>query len=68
GALDCQASTNNEEMKQATAQAIASRVLESQLNANYNIPSVFDTTVAPKIAKAVEKAAIKTGVARRTRN
>jgi malate dehydrogenase (oxaloacetate-decarboxylating) len=68
GALDCQASTINEEMKLATAHAIAGTVLESHLNADYIIPSVFDTTVAPKIAKAVQKAAIKTGVARRTKN
>ena len=68
GALNCQASTINEEMKLATAHAIASTVKESHLSADYIIPSVFDTTVAPKIAKAVEKAAIKTGVARRTRN
>ena len=68
GALDCQASTINEEMKLATAHAIASIVKESHLSADYIIPSVFDTTVAPKIAKAVVKTAIKTGVARRTRN
>jgi len=68
GALDCQASTINEEMKLATAHAIASIVKESHLSADYIIPSVFDTTVAPKIAKAVQKAAIKTGVARRTKN
>ena len=68
GALDCQASTINEEMKLATAHAIASIVKESHLSADYIIPSVFDTTVAPKIAKAVQKAAIKTGVARRKKN
>ena len=68
GALDCQASTINEEMKLATAQAIAGTVKESHLSADYIIPSVFDTTVASKIAKAVQKAAKKTGVARRTKN
>jgi malate dehydrogenase (oxaloacetate-decarboxylating) len=68
GALDCQASTINEEMKLATAHAIAGTVKESHLSADYIIPSVFDKTVAPKIAKAVQKAAIKTGVARQTKN
>ena len=68
GALDCQASTINEEMKLATAHAIAGTVKKSHLSADYIIPSVFDTTVAPKIAKAVQKAAIKTGVACRTNN
>ena len=68
GALDCQASKINEEMKLAAAHAIAGTVKESHLGADYIIPSVFDTTVAPKIAKAVQKAAIKTGVARRTNN
>ena len=68
GALDCHAGTINEEMKLATAHAIAGTVQESHLSADYIIPSVFDTTVAPKIAKAVQKAAIKTGVARQTKN
>jgi malate dehydrogenase (oxaloacetate-decarboxylating) len=68
GALDCQASTINEEMKLATAHAIAGTVKESHLSADYIIPSVFDKTVAPKIAKAVQKAAIKSGVARQTKN
>jgi malate dehydrogenase (oxaloacetate-decarboxylating) len=55
-------------MKLAAAHAIAGTVKESHLGADYIIPSVFDTTVAPKIAKAVQKAAMKTGVARRTNN
>jgi malate dehydrogenase (oxaloacetate-decarboxylating) len=55
-------------MKLATAHAIAGTVKESHLSADYIIPSVFDKTVAPKIAKAVQKAAIKTGVARQTKN
>jgi len=68
GALDCQASTINEEMKLATAYAIASTVKESHLSSDYVIPSVFDSSVAPKIAKAVKDAAIKTGVARRKKS
>ena len=68
GALDCQASTINEEMKLATAHAITGTVKESHLCADYIIPSVFDSSVAPKIAKAVREAAIKTGVARRKKS
>ena len=68
GALDCQASTINEEMKLATAHAIACTVNEPHLCADYIIPSVFDSSVAPKIAKAVREAAIKTGVARRKKS
>jgi malate dehydrogenase (oxaloacetate-decarboxylating) len=68
GALDCLASTINEEMKLATAHAIAGTVKESHLCADYIIPSVFDSSVAPKIAKAVQEAAIKTGVARRVKS
>ena len=68
GALDCQASTINEEMKLATAHAIAGTVKESHLCADYIIPSVFDSSVAPKIAKAVRDAAIKTGVARKKKS
>jgi len=65
GALDCMATTINEEMKLATAHAIASIVDESELCPEYIIPSVFDPSVSSKIAKAVEKAAIETGVARK---
>ena len=65
GALDCLASTINEEMKLAAARAIASTVEKSNLCADYIIPSVLDSSVAPKISKAVQEAAFKSGVARR---
>ena len=68
GALDCLASTINEEMKLATAHAIAETVKESHLCADYIIPSVFDSSVVKTIAKAVKQAAIKTGVARRVKS
>ena len=64
GALDCHAIEINEEMKLATAHAIAGVVNESQLCAEYVIPSVFDPSVTQKIAEEVKKAAIKTGVSR----
>ena len=65
GALDCRSSTINEEMKLAAANAIAGVVDDAHLNADYIIPSVFDTTLAKKISESVQAAAYKTGVARR---
>ena len=65
GALDCRSSTINEEMKLAAAHAIAGVVDDAHLNADYIIPSVFDTTVAKKISDSVQAAAYKSGVARR---
>ena len=65
GALDCRSSTINEEMKLAAAHAIAGVVDDAHLNADYIIPSVFDTTVAKKISESVQASAYKTGVARR---
>ena len=65
GALDCRSNTINEEMKLAAAHAIAGVVDDAHLNADYIIPSVFDTSVAKKISESVQAAAYKTGVARR---
>ena len=67
GALGCRARTINEEMKLAAAQAIAARISEEELNPENIIPSVFDRRVADEVARAVEEAAIRTGVARRDR-
>ncbi len=65
GALNCRASKINEEMKLAAAHAIASIVSESELYADYIIPSVFDKRVGEMVAQKVEEAAHATGVARR---
>lgn len=65
GALNCRASTINEEMKLAAATAIAGIVGDDELHCDYIIPSVFDKRVAKAVAKQVEKAAKKSGVARR---
>ena len=65
GALDCRSNTINEEMKLAAAHAIAGVVDDAHLNADYIIPSVFDTTVAKNISESVQAAAYKTGVAQR---
>ncbi|MEI8104303.1 MAG: NAD-dependent malic enzyme [Actinomycetes bacterium] len=67
GALDVRATTINEEMKLAAAQAIASVVKPDELSAEYVIPSVFNRDVAPLVAAAVAAAAEATGVARRHR-
>ncbi len=64
GALDCRATDINEEMKIAAANAIAALVSDSELKADYIIPSPFDKRVAHSVAKAVKEAAIKTGVNR----
>ena len=65
GALDARASTVNEEMKLAAAQAIAAVIPPEQLESDYVIPSVFDRNVAPMVARAVTAAARESGVARR---
>lgn len=65
GALDCRASTINEEMKLQAAWAIASVVTDQELNDQYIIPSIFNDKVVPAVRKAVIQAAIDTNVARR---
>lgn len=79
GALDCGASTINEEMKIAAVRAIAELAREepSELAAqaysgetptfgpNYLIPSPFDQRLIMRIAPAVAKAAEESGVASR---
>lgn len=64
-ALDCRATTINEEMKLAAAEAIASAVSDEERNPSYIIPSVFNQNVVKAIRERVVKAAVKTGVARR---
>ena len=65
GALDCRATEINEEMKLASARAIASIIPDRELNRHYIIPSVFNQDVVKAVSDAVIKAAIETGVARR---
>jgi malate dehydrogenase (oxaloacetate-decarboxylating) len=66
GALDARASSINEEMKLAAAQAIAAVIPDEELHAEYIIPSVFNHGVVDAVAAGVADAAIATGVARRT--
>jgi malate dehydrogenase (oxaloacetate-decarboxylating) len=66
GALDCGATDINAEMNLAAASAIAAIIAPEELTEDYIIPGVFDRRVAPAVAAAVVKAAIETGVARKT--
>jgi malate dehydrogenase (oxaloacetate-decarboxylating) len=65
GALACRAARINEEMKLAAANAIAGIISDSELHPEYIVPSVFDKRVAEAVARDVEAAAHRTGVARR---
>jgi malate dehydrogenase (oxaloacetate-decarboxylating) len=65
GLLDSRARLVNDEMKIAAAHAIASCVGKGELGSEYIIPSVFNKKVAPTVARAVARAAQRTGVARR---
>ena len=65
GALAANATTINEEMRTAASYAIASLIDESDLTEDYIIPDPLDNRVVPAVAKAVEDAAIKTGVIRK---
>ena len=80
GALDVRAKTINEEMKVAAAHAIAELARENvpdevvaamggdrpHYGKNYIIPSTFDPRLISVIPVAVAKAAIKSGVARKS--
>jgi malate dehydrogenase (oxaloacetate-decarboxylating) len=65
GALDARASTIDEGMKLAAAEAIARVIPNDQLDPDYIVPSVFNRDVAPCVAQAVWRAAAASGVARR---
>ncbi len=64
GALDVGATQITENMKVASALAIASTVSDAELAPDHVIPSVFDRRVAPLVAEASAKAAIADGVIR----
>jgi malate dehydrogenase (oxaloacetate-decarboxylating) len=65
GALDARARSINDEMKAAAAQAIAGVVSSRELSPDYIVPSVFNRKVVTEVARAVSRAAHRTGVARR---
>jgi malate dehydrogenase (oxaloacetate-decarboxylating) len=64
GALKVRASTIDESMKLAAAQAIADIIPPEELHTEYIIPSVFNRRVAESVAEAVANAAIASGIAR----
>ena len=64
GAFDVRASDINEEMKMATAAALAGLVSDKELSADYVIPKAFDPRVGKAVAAAVAEAARRSGVAR----
>ena len=66
GALDAQATDVNEAMKVAAAHALASLVKPEELSSDYIIPSTFNPLVGKTVAAAVKKAAIESGVCRKT--
>ena len=79
GALDCRATSINEEMKLAAVRAIASLVKEPvpdvvnaayglsriSFGTDYIIPKPMDPRLLPVVSTAVAKAAIESGVARK---
>jgi malate dehydrogenase (oxaloacetate-decarboxylating) len=64
GALDCRASSINEEMKVATSYALASLIPDEELSEQNIIAPALDKRVAAVVAEAVIRAAHETGVAR----
>lgn len=67
GALDARATDINEAMKLAAARAIADCISSDELSEEYIVPSIFNNGIVPRVARAVEAAAFKTGVAKRRR-
>jgi len=64
GALDCRASTINDEMKIASSYALASFIKDDELSDENIIPSALDKRVSRVVADAVMAAARKSGVAK----
>jgi malate dehydrogenase (oxaloacetate-decarboxylating) len=66
GALSVRARAITREMELDAAHALAAAIPRDELAADYIVPSVFDRTVAPAVARAVADAAVIAGVARVT--
>ena len=64
GALDVRAYSITSAMEIAAAHALANVISDDERSADYIVPSVFDRTVAPTVARAVAEAAVVAGVAR----
>jgi len=65
GALDVRARQITESMKLAAARAIAGCIAPRELSEEYIVPSVFNRQVVRSVAAAVQRAAIKAGIARK---
>ncbi len=65
GALDVRASDINDEMKIASAKALASLISDDELTPDNILPKAFDPRVKDAVAKAAAEAAIRSGVARK---
>lgn len=68
GALDVRATAITREMLVATADAIAGLVPPERLSPHHLVPSVMDYMVAPRVARTVAEAALRSGVARGERD
>ena len=66
GALDVRASDINDAMKIASAKALASLISDDELTAENILPKPFDPRVKDAVAAAAAKAAIESGVSRRS--
>ena len=64
GALDVRARAITPEMELAAANAIAEAIPDDELASDYIVPSVFDRSVPPSVARAVAAAAVTAGVTR----
>ena len=64
GVLDCKARGINDEMLLAAAHTIAATVPREELREDHIIPGVFNRTVPERVARAVRKSAVQTGMAR----
>ncbi len=65
GLLDVRASHFHPKAQVAAAEAIAGVIAPEKLHAGYIIPKVIDYRVAPAVAKAVAKATIELGLAKK---
>jgi malate dehydrogenase (oxaloacetate-decarboxylating) len=65
GALDVRAPQITEGMKLAAAKAIAGCISQAELSPEYIVPSVFNREVVQRVADAVRRVAVKSGMARR---
>ena len=65
GALDVRATTITDGMEVAAGHAIAAAIAPDELSADYIVPSVFNRSIVPAVARAVARAAERDGVARR---